>query len=475
MSSNFFLNIKINQLQEELDALATYTGYYWSFINDVPGIITSQNGSNMNFNFPSNNVATGHSSNKRNDVWSIVLPPNITAPVYNFAIGVSEDLSDFPSFTYPSMQRIKYGFGVINDQAGGTEANVWAIQSGIFNPSAFLDEYNPKTDTITLSYDGSHLQILINTTTAWEINELVLGSVYLVAGSFLNGGNAINVQWNGDQGGGGGAALTLEEVLNNGNNANNKDILNAGNITANKYLSIGGAISNTSQLHFLYGDGTSNGDNLQLVGYNSSDGSTLALQYYENNDLVAQPLIITQNSGLKIQSNTTTDGVVYDSIFNKPQIVINSVLNTPASGTTFIPANATTGIYNWTSSEIGGGLNGGTLYIKNLNISVDNSGSVPTNMNVLFWIGKSSGEIYNSTNPLNNQISVPYANPIILSDVILSYVDVDNESFPNGVFLNIEFFETGSTNTFRLNPQSLETQLTLTSSPSISSNPSFLV
>lgn len=474
MSSNFFLNIKINQLQEELDALAIYTGYAWNFITDVGTIITSQNGSNVNLTFPPNNVATGHSSNKRNDIWSIVLPPNTFAPIMNFGVGISEDLSEYSTFTYPSLQRIRYGFAITNDVIGDTTAELYAIQSGQINPSTYITQFNPKTDTITFSYDGSHLQILVNTTTVYEINGLTLDPVYLVAGGFLDGGNVVGLQWNGDGSGGSGTIQTLQEVLTTGNDAGDLDIVNVGNLTANKYLSIGDAISNTSQLHFLYGDGTSSGNNLQLIGYNSADGATLALQYFESNSLVAQPLIITQNNGLKIQSNTTTDGVVYDSIFNKPQVVINSILSSPATGANWINANTPSGIYNWTSSEIGGGLNGATLFIKNLVVEFDNNGSAPSNMSVFLWLGKSSGEVYNSTNPLCNQYSVPYNLSLTITDVLLSYVDVDNESFPNGVFLNIEFHEDGSTNQFKVNPQSLETQLTVSASPSISSNPSFI-
>ena len=91
---------------------------------------------------------------------------------------------------------------------------------------------------------------------------------------------------------------TLGDVLSAGNSANGLNMTNVGsiacsNLTTTGYLEIGNAVSNTSQLHFMYGNGTTGGDNIQLIG--ASNG--LTAQYYHDG---ANPVNILNisNAGL---------------------------------------------------------------------------------------------------------------------------------------------------------------------------------
>lgn len=139
-----------------------------------------------------------------------------------------------------------------------------------------------------------------------------------------------NVPFNG---GGNNTAAGLQQILFYGNDAGGLDAVNFGHLMCKQYCEIGNAISNTSQLHLCYQNGTSSGDNIQLVG--SSAG--FQVQQYSNNSLIGNGFVVGNDGSCNLSFNGTarvqqlqsnnsyTNGTIFDTNFNKP--TLGTVLN----------------------------------------------------------------------------------------------------------------------------------------------------
>lgn len=149
-------------------------------------------------------------------------------------------------------------------------------------------------------------------------------------------------------GGGSGEGSNLQDVLTTGNDAGGLDAVNIGNLKCTKYLEIGNAISNTSQMHLCYGNGTSSGNNIQIVG--SSAG--LQVQQYTNGSLSGNGLVVGTDgtcnlsyNGVanvqQIQSNNTyTTGRIFDTTFNKPTLANVLALGNDGNGKNIANVNS---------------------------------------------------------------------------------------------------------------------------------------
>lgn len=136
---------------------------------------------------------------------------------------------------------------------------------------------------------------------------------------------------------------TLNEVLNNGNSADGLDIndvgtLNTGSVIATNsiyadgYLQAGNK-ANLSAVQLLYGDGTTTGNNYQIIGVND----TYVLQQYKNNALTAQPLLINQETLTQFK----TSNLVYTQDGTNNYYILDSNFNTPCYKQIFSNLNQT--------------------------------------------------------------------------------------------------------------------------------------
>lgn len=192
--------------------------------------------------------------------------------------------------------------------------------------------YNGATDTFTLS--AQNLAPIAGTNI--DLNQSELSNVLNVYSDQITSkalqiddgaGNIVNV----------GVSNAGQLLVSNGNNApdgivfdnvNNKptlqqigtftelgggDVLIQPNTTFNNYLRIGNAVAGSSQLHFMYGDGTEAGENIQVACINGQ----FIIQIYNKAGRAGNNILtINQNGTMQISDGTNT-GNVYDSYFNK--------------------------------------------------------------------------------------------------------------------------------------------------------------
>ena len=113
---------------------------------------------------------------------------------------------------------------------------------------------------------------------------------------------------------------TLNDVITAGNSALGNDIVDIGNLSCTKYLTVGNAISDTSQIHLCYTDGTTTTSNIQLAG--SADG--FAVQYYPNGINPVTTLNVS-NTGVINVSNGSQTGRLFDDTIYTPQAILSTV------------------------------------------------------------------------------------------------------------------------------------------------------
>lgn len=197
----------------------------------------------------------------------------------------------------------------------------------------------------------------------------------------------------------------ISTILSKNDNCNNNDItgLNditaSGNLNVSKYVNIGNAINNSSQLHLYYGDGTQNGDNIQLVG--SSAG--LACQYYHN-DTFTKNMFSCDNSGNFTTSNinvstinnvayppSSTGSSVYNFFFNNYQLIttpINATINSPAIITFSVPLPA---LQNCKLFKL-------NIINLVLTTTTTNGNSTPLAFSFSLFLGTGEGQMFNNQN-----------------------------------------------------------------------------
>lgn len=221
----------------------------------------------------------------------------------------------------------------------------------------------------------------------------------------------------------------LEETLTNGNSAGGLDITNIGtisgesinmtnNIFCNGYLQVGDLVSNTSQLHLLYGNGTTLGENYQVVG---SAGGNFQIQLYKNNALYNQPLMIDDVNNILLKTNNLTytqDGntsyYINDTFYNPPMFK-QIFSNTSGSFANFVLSPKiffSTNVYTKSNpNNIYYGVNYGEILFTSLNLSFGLDTSVspspvfPSGCNATIFLSSTGTGAYDAT--LANSLIIP--------------------------------------------------------------------
>jgi hypothetical protein len=269
--------------------------------------------------------------------------------------------------------------------------------------------------------------------------------------------------------------------LTNGNDAGNLDINNIGNLTVNKYLTIGNQVSNTSQLHMCFDTGnTTAGKNWQMVASNQQTPQ-IDFQLYNNNSLVSTPLTIKQNlissttgivstGGIAAKSFGVSDGVgndglVFDSLVNFPNVLMASSVNNIS--TKIYPANSAKSILQFNSAIYNEMLNNFTMYFKTLSFQFDvTGGSNLSPLTVQLFLSDTLDGDFDGSNPLNvswtsgNVSLTTGGNPNVnTGKVILSMISTP-PPLVDGIYLNVKTLSTDNNNTFQLQSMSFISQLT---------------
>jgi hypothetical protein len=459
MSSSYLLNLKINSLQSQLDALSVYTGYTYELISTGGGTVDG----NSFFAPQGNNTAYAYSSVQRDEPWTITFSvPNV--PGNDMFVGITQDITQtFPNPSSPSMAAVEYGLLIDTNNNQG----LFKIIDGQYSTTGYdIGTY------YKMVYNGSVISVSIDNIQLYTY-PVTLQGVNIVVGSFA-GGQINNIVFDGvSTGGGSGSNQNLQQVLAIGNNAGNEDILNVGNFTANKYINIGNQISNSSQLHFYYANGTETGNNFQLVADGTSGGQ-LAVQFYTGTTFNNSPVLI-RSGGVIVQGSMSAheygvnyngqDGVVFDSLVNLPNVVFNSTVSNATSK--IYPTNTATSIYQFDIAGYNEMLNNFTMYFKSLAFQFDVTGGSNANaITVQFFLSDTLNGDFDATNPLNiswtsGNLNIPTGgNPNVNTSKVILGLLSDATPLVDGIYLNVKTTSTDPSNTFQLSNLSFETQLT---------------
>jgi hypothetical protein len=248
MSSSYLLNLKINQLQQEIQGIGEAVGYFWNMIS-TNGLTIDGGDTACNISAPAqNDTMWGHSDVLRNGTFQISGTSGATDYSTNMFFGISKDLSqNFPGASSPSMSMVNYGLIIDNQTQPGTyPISIGLILNGFISDLTTIGEIGSRYDRqFSMTYDGVALKFFqyINGMPV-EIPALtqtvsLTDDYYLVAGSFF-GGVLNKITWTGTVGGGPPpppppATPTLQQVLTAGNNAGGLSIFQANNVLANSF------------------------------------------------------------------------------------------------------------------------------------------------------------------------------------------------------------------------------------------------
>ena len=427
MSSSYLLNLKINQLQQEVQGIGDSIGYFFN-VTSSNGLTVTGNQTAFNISAPSGNDAMwGSSDVARGAPWVTTASVQPNSVMW---FGVSTDITQsFPSPSVPSMSMCNYG--LLPDTNPGPIGNVYSITDGQISSSPISTV--TAGDDLSISYDGTTVTYKKNNISIGTVSVPTLAPVRLVCGSY-EGGQMNSITWSGtgSSGGGGGGSSNLQDVLATGNNAGNQDILNARNIFLNDYLNIGNAVSNTSQIHMCWDTGVVTGGNIQLVAGNDGGGdSRLLVQEYKDNALVANLLALTNSvAEFSTEVNATSFTVgssnanVIDTETNPPVLLTSGSLN----GFTSKPVQigTSTSVIRLDLGKPNYGLNTMNMDIFNFTASVSPASTEPitcqlfiTNVQDQSYVsGQPFNVIYTGTqnvNPNGGTAFFQIGNPVTLS------------------------------------------------------------
>jgi hypothetical protein len=471
MSSSYLLNLKINSLQSQLDALSVYTGYTYELISTGGGTVDG----NSFFAPQGNNTAYAYSSVQRDEPWTITFSvPNV--PGNDMFVGITQDITQtFSNPSSPSMAAVEYGLLIDTNNNQG----LLKVIDGQFSITGYdIGTY------YKMVYNGSVISVSVDNVQLYTY-PVTLQGVNIVVGSFA-GGQINNIVFDGvSTGGGSGSNQNLQQVLAIGNNAGNEDILNVKDIFVNNYVNIGNAVSNTSQLHLCFDSGnTTTGYNWQMV---ASDTVTPQIDYqlYNNNALVGSAMTVrqgfttfNQNVIANMGGFFTANGAaaVFDSAVNLPAIIMNSNVN--VSETKTIPYGSAISIFQWQPSQLNEFLNTFTLFTKQLQFTINtNSGPAPGSVSLQFYLSTTKDAQFDDTNSLNiawpspNVGSTPNVYSITAPNIFLSFNDSVNTVLVDGIYLNVQAtgdFTPGSTYYLDIN---FVSDITATFNKSVSTSP----
>ena len=341
MSSSYLLNLKINSIQSELDALSIYTGYTYTLTATGGGLIDGNS-----FEAPNaNNTAYAVSSVARKDPWTITFTVE-NVSTNNVFVGVSQDPSKvFPSSSSPSMQMVD--FGLLVDRNGGNTGLIEIINGQTNNIAYQLGT------TYKMTYNGTAVSVFVNNIQLYSYI-VELNPVYLIVGSFY-GGRVDSIVFEGSNTGGGGGTLNLQQVLDNGDDGGNLSITNLNNLTLNGYNQFG----NSSEEYFYRVSTT--GNNFDFVQY--QNGVQIATPFsirngtnhlnqtqFNNGALFYGGLSVLQNQQIRLTTNTNEEIKIYGSPASNQFNLIHA--NNSLITTDLLTINKDTMTYTFGNQEI---------------------------------------------------------------------------------------------------------------------------
>lgn len=267
MSSSYLLNLKINQLQQEIQGIGNAVGYFWNGTSPN-GLVIDGGESACSIAAPiGNKTMYGYSDVKRGAPW---ITTAVVQPNSNMWFGISTDVTQtFPGASVPSVAMCNYG--VVIDTFGSS-TQMFSLVNGVLNTSISFGVTIGMT--ITMQYDGTNITFDAGNTPlpGFTQNVPVLVPVNLAFGSF-DGGQLNTITWSGTgSSGGGGGTANLEDVLTNGNNAGNLSIVNVDTIT----LHSGGTVVDTVSIPPVLNIGSNLLNILMSKNYNSGSNYNLA-------------------------------------------------------------------------------------------------------------------------------------------------------------------------------------------------------
>lgn len=247
MSSSYLLNLKINQLQQEIQGIGQSIGYFFN-VTSTTGLTIDGSETAVNISAPrTNNTMWGASDISRSGSFSTSATTGNGYASTVMYFGISKDITQvFPGASTPSMAMCDWGLVVTNQVSEITPATmVNLIQNGVRNPTNYGISTNDRPTEASIVYDGTTLKFYGGGTEIVALRQTVelAGGYRLVCGSFY-GGVLNSITWSGAGGSsGGGGNENLQMVLANGNDAGLQDILNVKDLQINGLTNIlGGAI-----------------------------------------------------------------------------------------------------------------------------------------------------------------------------------------------------------------------------------------
>jgi hypothetical protein len=462
---------------------------------NINGITYSLNGQNIeetttgNFTITQFNPYNGFITNQKvlNPSASLTINFDISTPSNSVAIGFSSSNNLYPNSGFLSIQTGIYYYPSQNAVYNITGGALGSIQY------PYIDQ---KYINIQLLNIDGIMKVYINGSEANVLNQPLVGSYYFVCSAYmastvslsitdcivnqssnltlnqvlLNGNDASNQNILGIN------ELTcetlnyttlnppisesqnLEAVLTSGNNANGLNIINLGSLSSNSIgvtgtincnlLEITNNTNNISQINFNYSNGSTTGNNYQMSG---ATGDIFKIQQYkEGIGLFNQPLIINDVEYIQFKSNNllyTLDGAtinyILDSYYNPP--MYKQVFTSQAGTVTGLGISASplfnVPIYS-KSTPYNYGVNFGEINISNINITFSSLSAFPSGLNATLFLSSSYTNPYNPNNgnslviPINNTEGQPNSTFNSVIPIILSY---SNTTQFKTLYLMIEF------------------------------------
>lgn len=454
----------LNELQQEINAIGEYVGYYWSLIPNDNNITVSGSDNNYAVSVPNtNNSSYAYSNLTRNDNWTITCVCQANS---NMFIGVAENLSaDFPGAFSPSMKMVNYG--VLMDTQGAVN-DLYPIVNGVLGIAYSI----APNQTLKITYDGITLKFFVDNVEETTFQQTVsIDPIYLVVGSAY-GGSVKNITFTGS-GSGGGGTQNLQEVLINGNNANNLDITNLNNLyvsqihknPSNAVITINDNVS-AQNIYATQGLGLPANTNLSfdtltdnsINMFSSAVNNELNITHTDASNIETQLITVDKDTmtftfgnqdiddpsipTLKVQgvaNDVPFEGLVLDTVINPPNSYIYSSISNQttkniSSGTPTSILKINTGVYNYYNSF--------NSYLKTLSFQnnlISSNPNVP--ITALFYLSDTQDADFDNSTPLyvgytTSNINVIGGNPnVSVSKILLS--NIFNSSLTD-LYLNVK-------------------------------------
>ena len=237
---------------------------------------------------------------------------------------------------------------------------------------------------------------------------------------------------------GGGLSMTNINTINCGG------LVSSGNVYSDGYLEIGNLVSNTSQLHFLYGDGTSYGNNFQVA---AGIGDFMEIQQYKSNALYNNPLrindktnIIFETTDLLLTQDGTNNYYILDSTINPPMYkqIYNNVSGTVSNIGVNIHPLLSLPLYT-KSNTAAYGVNYGEILFSRLTITFSSMVAFPTGLTATLYLGTGPGDVYNGAIGNNIIIPVTGGNPLAFNSTVPIILYYNNTTQFNTIYLLVKF------------------------------------